>query len=111
MINKSIGLAKILIKLANILMVVALVGVAMALVYISVPAFGNKAMIVRSGSMQPAIGVGDLVVVRAKQILNSPAIVPIPKYKTGDVVAFMAGNGKTLVTHRVASVTIESGKV
>ena len=111
MINKSIGLAKILIKLANILMVVALVGVAMALVYISVPAFGNKAMIVRSGSMQPAIGVGDLVVVRAKQILDSPAIVPIPKYKTGDVVAFMAGNGKTLVTHRVASVKIESGKV
>src|SRR3989344_868883 len=110
MINKSIGLAKILIKLANILMVVALVGVAMALVYVSVPTFGNKAMIVRSGSMQPAIGVGDLVVVRAKEILNSPAIASIPKYKTGDIIAFKAGNGKTLVTHRIASVKVENDK-
>ena len=102
---------KLIIRLFNLSISVLLVVLAALVAYISIPAFGNQALIVRSGSMKPAIGVGDLVVVRAKQILNSPATIPIPKYKTGDIVAFKTGNDKTLVTHRIALVKIENDKI
>jgi len=58
------------------------------------PIFGNKAFIVRSGSMQPSIDIGSVVIVR-----------PNTSYKAGDVVAFRsAKNSKTTITHRVSSV-------
>ncbi|OGE10621.1 signal peptidase I [Candidatus Curtissbacteria bacterium RIFCSPLOWO2_01_FULL_42_26] len=111
MIKKSIDFIKIAVRAFNILLVAALILVAASVAYISIPAFGNKALIVRSGSMQPTIGVGDFVVVRAKQNLKSPLALPIPRYKAGDIVAFRAADGKTLVTHRIASVKVEAGKV
>ena|SRR3990167_8239261 len=111
MIKKSIDFIKIAVRAFNILLVAALILVAASVAYISIPAFGNKALIVRSGSMQPTIGVGDFVVVRAKQNLKSPLALPIPRYKAGDIVAFRAADGRTLVTHRVASMKIEDGKV
>ena len=110
MIKKSIEIVKLIVKAANILLALVLVGVACALAYIAVPAFGNRALIVRSGSMQPTIKAGDLVVVK-KQVGFATPQFSIPKYKTEDIVAFRTTDGKTLVTHRVKSVKIENGKV
>src|SRR3989344_4742704 len=76
---------------------------SMAVVFIALiaPVGGNKALIVRSGSMQPAIAVGDLVTVKPQQ-----------NYKNGDIVAFKDPLKSTvIVTHRIASQQIQDGKI
>jgi signal peptidase len=60
---------------------------------------GLDFLIVRSGSMQPAIKTGALVVVKPAQV-----------YLPGDVITFRVGEGKT-ITHRVKEVLIENGKI
>ena len=68
---------------------------AAALLLAVVPVFGNTALIVRSGSMQPAIGVGDLVIVRSSE-----------GYSVGDVIAFKSANADdVIITHRIVEVT------
>ena len=52
---------------------------AIGFVYIAAPIFGNSALIVRSGSMQPQIAVGDLAVVKKQANGN---------YKTKDIISF-----------------------
>lgn len=80
--------------------------------YVAVPYFGNKALIVRSGSMQPAIGVGDLVVVKGANHAQTPIPGALPKYKVGDVVAFESERNKsTLITHRVSRVEVTTDKI
>lgn len=89
----------------SIILVVAAAGVA----YVAIPYFGNQALIVRSGSMQPAIDIGSIVVVRKNldQFISPLATSPI--YKVGDIIAFRSEkNSKTLITHRVAG--IETGE-
>lgn len=84
--------------------VVSLVLIAAALVLLAAatPVLGNKTLIVRSGSMSPAIGVGDLVV--ARPFAGS--------YERGDVIAFRSvGNSTIMVTHRIVDVVDESGGV
>jgi signal peptidase len=58
--------------------------------------FGGRAMVVRSGSMTPAIRTGDVVVVRP---------IPPSAAKVGDIVTFQApdGSGRLLV-HRVRAI-------
>ena len=52
-----------------------------------------RLLIVQSGSMEPAIGVGDLVVIK-----------PQPVYKKGDVIAFLDDKNRR-VTHRILTVS------
>ncbi|PFG19050.1 signal peptidase I [Serinibacter salmoneus] len=60
---------------------------------------GGAALTVLSGSMEPAISVGDMVV-----------SVPQERYELDDVVTFQPVSGDpTLVTHRVVGVTIGPG--
>lgn len=64
------------------------------------PTFGNKALIVRSGSMEPAIKTGDLVIAR-------PAT-----YGVGDIIAFKGIKDESMViTHRITKVTKENGNI
>lgn len=56
--------------------------------------FGFSTAIVLSGSMEPALHVDDLIVVRAQEA-----------YSVGDVVTFESGG--SLVTHRIAGETAE----
>jgi signal peptidase len=65
------------------------------------PIPGNyKLLAVLSGSMEPEIKVGSLVVV-----------VPTASYKHGDIVTFSSGKGgKSTVTHRIVDSKSESGK-
>jgi len=75
---------------------------AIGFAYIALPFFGNSALIVRSGSMQPQIAVGDLAVVKKQADGN---------YKAGDIIAFKnANNSKTLTTHRIAGIENKNGR-
>lgn len=86
--------------------------VAVFLAYVAVPFFGNKALIVRSGSMTPAIGVGDLVVVKTATETTTPIPGVLPKYRAGDIVAFTSQKDKnTIITHRIVGTKIETDKI
>lgn len=76
---------------ATLVLMLAAAGLLVAVV----PVFGNEALIVRSGSMAPAIGVGDLVVAREQA----------GGYRVGQVIAFESGSDSSVVfTHRVIEV-------
>jgi signal peptidase I len=65
--------------------------------------FGIKSLTVLSGSMEPTIHVGDIVVVRQIAALDA---------RVGDVVTFRdPSNPDKLVTHRVREISIADGKV
>lgn len=103
---------RLFVKSINMALTLGFLAAAVFLVYVAVPYFGNKALIVRSGSMQPAIGVGDLVVVKGADRIVTPAPGTFPKYKVGDVVAFSGEkDAKTITTHRVVNIDAKDGKI
>lgn len=59
---------------------------------------GNRFYIVRSGSMEPAVHTGDLVIVNSRYDYE--------KVAPGDIITYQAPNG-ALVTHRVVKVSSE----
>ena len=76
---------------------------ALALAIAAPMLFGAKPMMVRSGSMEPLIHTGDLVVVRA----TAPDAIEI-----GDVVTFRdPKNTGRLITHRVRDLEIAGERV
>lgn len=84
---------------------VALVGCALTLALGAVallPSVDARAMIVTSGSMAPAIGVGALVIV--EQV--DPVTIT-----TGDVITFNGYARSGLTTHRVIDRTVVNGRV
>lgn len=56
---------------------------------------GNKFFTVMTGSMQPTIMVGDLVIVKE---------VPKEQIKDGDIITFKSENSENITTHRVKEV-------
>lgn len=65
-----------------------------------VPGFmGYKPLIVLSGSMEPTILPGDIVVVRE---------VPADTLQKGDIVSYMSG--KSVITHRIMEISQADGK-
>jgi len=102
---------KAFIKETSFGIFLTLMAMAIALVYIATPIFGNRALIVRSGSMEPAIHVGDLVVVQAQNGYVSPQPQK-PIYKVGDVIAFKGTkNSSVVITHRITQVEVKEEKV
>src|SRR3989338_10586182 len=80
---------------------ILLFALAVGFVALIAPVGGNKALIVRSGSMQPTIGVGDLITAK-----------PQKEYKVGDIIAFKDPlKSSVLVTHRIIGQEIENGKI
>ncbi len=82
--------------------VIAFIGLVAVLLVVSVfPITGNfKVKIVQSGSMQPAIKMGSIVVVK-----------PVVDYKIGDVVTF--GRATKLnepITHRIYDIKVVGGE-
>jgi len=85
---------------ARVLLFVA--GASLVFVLASM-AFGYRALIVKSGSMSPAIGTGDVVVTR----LVHPGSVHV-----GDVVTFRdPSRNQDLVTHRVVKIQPHGAKI
>jgi signal peptidase I len=78
-----------------------LFGICMA---VTLPFFlGFKSLTVLSGSMEPSIHVGDIVVVRR---------IPAENARVGDVVTFRdPSDPEKLVTHRVRRISIADGSV
>lgn len=64
------------------------------------PFFGWRTEVVISGSMEPAIRTGSIVIVRPVM----PAAI-----QTGDIIMFFSPDRKSLTTHRVVGVESESG--
>ena len=82
---------------------IAFIGaIAILLIFSVFPITGNyKLMIVKSGSMTPAIKIGSIVVIK-----------PMDEYKIGDVISF----GETTkieapTTHRIYDIKVTEGKV
>ena len=70
----------------------------------TVPDFaGIRPFIVMSGSMEPGIMTGDLIVDRS---------INVDELKAGDIISFTdpAGNGVSVVTHRIVGVTEQNGE-
>src|SRR3989344_9392425 len=74
--------------------------IALLLIISSFPIKGNyQIMIVQSGSMEPDIKTGSIVVVK-----------PASEYKIGDVITFgPAPKGKVPTTHRIVDVRLQTG--
>lgn len=53
--------------------------------------FGLRQAVVLSGSMEPAVGIGDLIVIHSQNA-----------YREGDVVTYL--DGQRLVTHRIVEI-------
>lgn len=84
---------------------VALAGLALTVGMIAVallPHVGARAMIVTSGSMEPAINVGGLVIVEE----TDPEQITV-----GDVITFNGYGGEGLTTHRVIDRSIVGGRL
>lgn len=100
-----------LAKLFNLLYYLFLtaVGIIAVLLLISIfPITGNyRVMVVLSGSMEPAIGTGSIVVVKPnKSVEGGP-----PVYEVGDVVTFgKISKADTPVTHRIVEVKQMNGQ-
>lgn len=76
------------------LLLAVIVFVAATTLLTKFPISGHRIYIVTSGSMEPAIPVGSLVIIR-----------PQPDYAVGDVVNFaQSGRSNVTVTHRIADI-------
>ncbi|MEK7580934.1 MAG: signal peptidase I [Patescibacteria group bacterium] len=99
-------------KYFNYFFALILICAAIFLAYIAVPYFGNKALIVKTGSMSPKIKAGDLVIINAQKILLTPAPIPLATYHTGDVIAFKdLNNPNVLITHRIIKSEVKNSEV
>ena len=74
--------------------------VALLVIVSLFPVTGNyKILIVQSGSMEPAIKTGSVVVVK-----------PMDNYQTGDVITFANKDGGKSTTHRIVETETENGE-
>ena len=72
----------------------------LSLVLVGPPLLGYKTYAVLSGSMEPELNVGGLVYIKP---------TPPEDILKGDIITYtMAGNTKTLVTHRVSNIDLEN---
>ena len=77
--------------------------VATVLVFLASMPLGFRSLTVMSGSMEPTLGVGDVVIERQ--------VAPLD-VRVGDIVTFRDPNEQsTLITHRVRSVKVHDGTV
>jgi signal peptidase len=61
--------------------------------------FGIKTYVIVSGSMQPELDIGDIVVVKK---------VDQDKLSEGDIISFR--QGQNIITHRISEIVVENGK-
>jgi len=83
-----------IIKIFTVLISLVLIATAVAVALLAFPVFGNQALIVRSGSMEPNIPVGSIVVIRPSETNT---------YQVGEVISFRR-DANTIVTHRITGV-------
>lgn len=98
--------AKILGDMVFVLVIVAMLGGSLLFALNQNPnktLLGYRAYNVLSGSMEPELSKGDLVIVRA---------VPAEELQNGDIVTYYPTDGEgTTVTHRVVNTLMKDGQV
>jgi len=89
-----------MIKILTYIFGAMVIVIALLLVVSFFPIMGNyKIMIVQSGSMEPTIKTGSIVIVK-----------PAPSYDVGDVITFgPTPRGKISTTHRIVAENIKNG--
>ena len=92
----KIKILKVLYYLVLALLIIIAIMVAISVLPIS----GNyKFMVVQSGSMEPQIKMGAIVMVK-----------PIQDYRIGDIITFKLENRAELITHRIHDIEVIEGK-
>ena len=87
-------------KIINNLFSVIIISIILLIVVSILPIPGNyKFLIVESGSMEPAIHTGSVVVVK-----------PVESYQAGDVITFEDRGDDKTTTHRIVDLEVISGK-
>ena len=87
-------------KIISNLFAIFIFAIVLLIVVSILPIPGNyKLLIVQSGSMEPAIKTGSVVIVK-----------PVENYKTNDVITFVDGGKDRSTTHRVVDTEVVSGK-
>lgn len=92
---------KYIFKLLYYLVIVLISVVAFLLIISILPITGNfKTLVVLSGSMEPAIHTGSVVLIK-----------PEVNYRIGDIITFgKIGKNQTPITHRVNDIRLQEGK-
>jgi signal peptidase len=89
--------------LRSLAMTVAGFAIGIALALAAPLAFDARPLVVLSGSMEPALGTGDVSVVRS---------IPPLDARPGDIVTFRdPDNAKRLITHRVRAMRVQGDAV
>ena len=83
----------------RLLNLAALVGVLVMTLTVAAHVSGYQPLVVRSGSMEPTVATGSMVLVRS---------VPLEEISVGDVVAVVRADG-TRVMHRVLTADVTNG--
>ena len=87
-------------KIISNLFIIFIFAVVLLIVVSILPIPGNyKLLIVQSGSMEPAIKTGSVVVVK-----------PVENYKANDVITFKDGGKDRTTTHRIVDLEVVSGQ-
>ncbi len=87
-------------KILQNLVLVILFLVIILVIIAGIPSIGDyQLLVVLSGSMEPAIEVGSVVIVR-----------PAQEYRKGDIITFSFEEAQALTTHRIHSVENIEGK-
>ena len=91
-----------LLRIIYYIFIILIVAIALLLIVSVLPITGNyKLMIVQSGSMEPAIRMGSLVIVK-----------PCDDYEIGDVITFgKITKTETPTTHRIHDIKVNEGKI
>lgn len=79
----------------SVMGVILALAIVLACLFAGVRLFGLNPYVVLSGSMEPEYHTGSLIYVRKTDYRN---------LKPGDVITFMMGDSKTIVTHRIVKV-------
>lgn len=83
----------------RLLNIAALVGILVMALTVAAHVSGYQPLVVRSGSMEPDVATGSMVLVRS---------VPLEDISVGDVVSVVRADG-TRVMHRVLTVSLSGG--
>jgi len=88
-------------KIGYYLFIISLGSIALLLIFSTFPIPGNfKVMTVLSGSMEPAIKTGSIVVIK-----------PEKNYKIGDIITFYSNESSLSITHRIYDAKIIKNEV
>lgn len=91
-------LVKLLLRLFQFLLIIFITLLAFYLLnnnFSFVPKY--QTFVVQSGSMEPAIMTGDIIVVQTQE-----------KYFINDVITFLSGENKRVVTHRIIEINSDN---